>query len=161
MTIFGFVNNDQQEPFDIGVVKKSDSVVAADFVQQLKDNPVFNVTIGTEDLLRSELRDGNQTLVMVVPETFNAADLDQQSTELRMLVDAAQLAQLGLIQPILERTLIEIEREFRETEPMFSVIIEDIEARSQSYLDFLLPGLMALTLMQLSCLLYTSPSPRD
>ena len=53
MTIFGFVNNDQQEPFDIGVVKKSDSVVAADFVQQLKDNPVFNVTIGTEDLLRS------------------------------------------------------------------------------------------------------------
>ena len=39
MTIFGFVNNDQQEPFDIGVVKKSDSVVAADFVQQLKDNP--------------------------------------------------------------------------------------------------------------------------
>ena len=93
MTIFGFVNNDQQEPFDIGVVKKSDSVVAADFVQQLKDNPVFNVTIGTEDLLRSELRDGNQTLVMVIPETFNAADLDQQSTELRMLVDAAQLAQ--------------------------------------------------------------------
>ena len=150
MTIFGFVNNDQQEPFDIGVVKKSDSVVAADFVQQLKDNPVFNVTIGTEDLLRSELRDGNQTLVMVIPENFNAADLDQQSTELRMLVDAAQLAQLGLIQPILERTLIEIEREFRETEPMFSVIIEDIEARSQSYLDFLLPGLMALTLMQLS-----------
>ena len=150
MTIFGFVNNDQQEPFDIGVVKKSDSVVAADFVQQLKDNPVFNVTIGTEDLLRSELRDGNQTLVMVIPETFNAADLDQQSTELRMLVDAAQLAQLGLIQQILERTLIEIEREFRETEPMFSVIIEDIEARSQSYLDFLLPGLMALTLMQLS-----------
>ena len=87
---------------------------------------------------------------MVIPENFNAADLDQQSTELRMLVDAAQLAQLGLIQPILERTLIEIEREFRETEPMFSVVIEDIEARSQSYLDFLLPGLMALTLMQLS-----------
>ena len=150
MTIFGFVNNDQQEPLDIGVVKESDSLVAADFVQQLKDNPVFNVTEGTEDLLRSELKKGNQTMVLVIPKIFNTTDLDQQSAELRMLVDAAQLAQLGLILPILEQTLIEIEREFRETEPMFSLIIEDVQARSQSYLDFLLPGLMALTLMQLS-----------
>ena len=77
MTIFGFVNNDQQEPFDIGVVKKSDSVVAADFVQQLKDNPVFNVTIGTEDLLRSELRDGNQTLVMVTHDAAAASRADR------------------------------------------------------------------------------------
>jgi len=63
---------------------------------------------------------------------------------------AAQLAQLSLVMPLLEQTLIEIEREFRDTEPMFSLAIEDVQARSQSYLDFLLPGLMAFTLMQLS-----------
>jgi len=55
-----------------------------------------------------------------------------------------------LIVPLLEQTLISIEREFRNIEPMFSLAIEDVEARSQRYLDFLLPGLLAFTLMQLS-----------
>ena len=147
MSVFGFVNNGQQEPLDIGVVNESDSVVAADFVQQLKDSLIFNVTVGTENRLRSELEEGDQTMVLVVPGMFNVANLDRQSVELRLLVDAAQL---GLIMPLLEQTLIEIEREFRDTEPMFSLAIEDVQARSQSYLDFLLPGLMAFTLMQLS-----------
>ena len=52
--------------------------------------------------------------------------------------------------PVLEQTLLSIEREFREIEPMFSIAIEDVQARSQRYIDFLLPGLMAFTLMQLS-----------
>ncbi len=34
--------------------------------------------------------------------------------------------------------------------PLFSLAIEDVQARSQSYLAFLLPGLMAFTLMQLA-----------
>jgi len=51
---------------------------------------------------------------------------------------------------VLEQTLISIEREFRNIEPMFTLAIEDVQARSQRYLDFLLPGLMAFTLMQLA-----------
>ena len=150
MTVFGLQNNGQQEPLDIGVVNESESSVAAVFVQQLKDSLVFDVTIGTEDLLRSDLEEGNQTMVLVIPKDFNAANIDRQGVELRILVDAAQLAQLSLVMPLLEQTLIEIEREFRETEPMFSLVIEDVQARSQSYLDFVLPGLMAFVLMQLS-----------
>jgi len=150
MTVFGLQNNGQQEPLDIGVVNESESSVAADFIQQLKDSLVFDVTIGTEDLLRSDLEEGNQTMVLVIPKDFNTANIDRQGVELRILVDAAQLAQLSLVMPLLEQTLIEIEREFRETEPMFNLVIEDVQARSQSYLDFVLPGLMAFVLMQLS-----------
>ena len=150
MTVFGLQNNNQQEPLNIGVVDESDSLVAADFVQKLKESLVFNVTTGTEDLLRSELEAGNQTMVLVIPKVFNTTNLEQRGVELRILVDAAQLAQLGIVMPLLEQTLIQIEREFRETEPMFSIVIEDVQARSQSYLDFVLPGLMAFVLMQLS-----------
>lgn len=150
MTVFGFANSGGQDPINVGVVNDSDAVVAAEFVQQLIDNPIFNVTVGVEDSLRGELEEGDQTMVLVLPEVFSNQNLDQDSTELRLLVDAAQVQQLGLILPVLEQTLIEIEREFRNTEPMFNLAIEDVQARSQSYLDFLLPGLMAFTLMQLS-----------
>ena len=150
MTVFGFANSGGQDPINIGVVNDSDAVVAAEFVQQLIDNPIFNVTVGVEDSLRGELEEGDQTMILVLPEVFSNQNLAQDSTELRLLVDAAQVQQLGLILPVLEQTLIEIEREFRNTEPMFNLAIEDVQARSQSYLDFLLPGLMAFTLMQLS-----------
>ena len=64
------------------------------------------------------------------------------------MVDAAQVSQLGLIMPMLEQTLLSIEREFRDRASVYHH--EDVQARSQRYIDFLLPGLMALTLMNLS-----------
>ena len=46
MTVFGFINNADQEAINIGVVNNSSSIVATDFAQLLIDNPVFAVTIG-------------------------------------------------------------------------------------------------------------------
>lgn len=147
MTVFGFINNNELEAINIGVVSDSGDPAAIDFVQQLMDNPVFSVTVGLEDRLRSQLEDGEQTLVLIIPEEF---DTERENIQLTLLVDAAQVQQLGLIMPVLEQSLIEIEREIRDIEPMFSLLVEDVKARSQSYLDFLLPGLLAFTLMQLS-----------
>lgn len=147
MTVFTFANNGEGDPIELGIVNSSPSVVATDFTQMLIDNPLFNVTMGEEAALRAELVDGDQTMVLILPESFDA---QSNGAELQLLVDAAQVQQLGLIIPLLEQTLISIEREFRNIEPMFTLAVEDVQARSQRYLDFLLPGLMAFTLMQLS-----------
>ena len=147
MTVFGFVNDGEQDAISIGIVNNSTSTAASNFSQLLDDNPLFNVTLGQEQQLREALVEGNQTMVLVLPDSFSA---QSEGSELRLLVDAAQVQQLGLIMPVLEQTLISIEREFRNIEPMFTLAIEDVQARSQRYLDFLLPGLMAFTLMQLS-----------
>jgi ABC-2 type transport system permease protein len=148
MTVFAFANNGEVDPIKLGIVNNSSSEVASDFSQMLNDNPLFNVTGGGEESnLRTELVDGDQTMVLILPENFDA---QSDGAELQLLVDAAQVQQLGLIMPLLEQSLISIEREFRNIEPMFTLTIEDVKARSQRYLDFLLPGLMAFTLMQLS-----------
>ena len=147
MTIFAFANNSEVDPIKLGIVNNSTSEVASDFSQMLNDNPLFTVTEGEESNLRTELIEGDQTMVLILPEDFDAQN---DGAELQLLVDAAQVQQLGLIMPLLEQTLISIEREFRNIEPMFTLTIEDVQARSQRYLDFLLPGLMAFTLMQLS-----------
>ncbi len=147
MTVFGFVNSGEVDPIELGIVNNSPSTVATDFAQMLIDNPLFTVTMGEETRLRTELVEGDQTMVLILPESFDA---QSNGAELQLLVDAAQVQQLGLIMPLLEQTLISIEREFRNIEPMFTLTVEDVQARSQRYLDFLLPGLMAFTLMQLS-----------
>jgi len=147
MTVFGFANSGESDPIQVGIVNKSSSVVATDFTQMLSEHPLFAVTLGEESQLRAELVEGDQTMVLILPEEFDA---QSDGAELQLLVDAAQVQQLGLIMPLLEQTLISIEREFRDIEPMFTLSVEDVQARSQRYLDFLLPGLMAFTLMQLS-----------
>ncbi len=147
MTVFAFANNGEVDPIELGIVNNSPSAVANDFSQMLIDNPLFEVTLGDEEQLRAELVEGNQTMVLILPEGFDA---QSDGAELQLLVDAAQVQQLSLIMPLLEQTLISIEREFRNIEPMFTLTVEDVQARSQRYLDFLLPGLLAFTLMQLS-----------
>ena len=147
MTIFSFVNNNDQDPIAIGIVNASDSPAASDFINLLEMNPLFDVTLGEEPGLREALVAGDQTAVLVLPGNFEQA---ANGVDIRVLVDRAQVAQLGMIIPMLEQTLISIEREFRDIQPMFSLAIEDVQARSQRYIDFLLPGLMAFTLMQLS-----------
>ena len=149
MTVFSFANSGEQEPISVGIVNNSSSEVASDFADMLIGSPLFEVTVGEETQLREELIAGDQTMVLVLPADFDT-NLGDTTSEINVVVDAAQVSQLSLIMPVLEQTLLSIEREFREIEPMFSIAIEDVQARSQRYIDFLLPGLMAFTLMQLS-----------
>ena len=147
MSVFSFVNRSGVDTINIGVISEATDSSAIEFIQELIDNPIFSVTLGLEDRLRPQLEKGEQTLVIIIPKGF---DTSSEGTTLRVLVDAEQVQQLGLILPVLEQSLVEIERELRDIEPMFNLMIEDVKARSQNYLDFLLPGLIAITLMQLS-----------
>ncbi|MCG8414266.1 MAG: ABC transporter permease, partial [Pseudomonadales bacterium] len=149
MTVFSFANSREQEPIAVGIINNSTSGVATEFAEMLIESPLFNVTVGEEQRLRDELIAGDQTMVLELPEAFGM-NLANQSSEINVVVDAAQVTQLNLIMPVLEQTLLSSEREFRDIEPMFSIEIEDVQARSQRYIDFLLPGLMAFTLMQLA-----------
>ena len=149
MTVFSLSSDREQDAISIGIVNNSSNATAATFAQLLTESPLFDVTMGEAEALRAQLVAGDQTLVLELPTDFG--DLTSGSTaEINVVVDAAQVAQLGLIMPVLDQTLLSIEREFRGIEPMFAIVIEDVQARSQRYIDFLLPGLMALTLMNLS-----------
>jgi len=67
-----------------------------------------------------------------------------------MLVDAAQARQTAMLRPVVEQALLTVERDLRGNEPLFPLQVEDVQARSQRYIDFLVPGLLALTIMQIS-----------
>jgi ABC-2 type transport system permease protein len=147
MSVFGLVGNADNEPMPIGVVNNAGNALAAEFIADLGSNSLFRVTEGTEEELRAGVINGDQQLVLVLPADFqdNGAPAD-----LKLLVDASQVRELAMIMPVLEQALVDVERAMRNTEPLFSLSVEDVQARSQSYLDFLVPGLLAFTIMQIS-----------
>ncbi len=146
LSVLGFINRDGN-PIEISVANQSRSEIAAEFVKTLDENPLFDVIEGEEEALKNQLLEGDATLVLVIPQQF---DDPVSATELVVFVDAAQVRLLGFIMPMLEKALLGIERKLRRTEPMFILRVEDVQSRSQRYIDFLLPGILALTLMQIS-----------
>ena len=146
MLAFGLSSGDQ-DPIELGVVNDSQSELAAEFIESLSRHPLFLVTEGSERELRTALIEGDSKMVLILPAEFRDTD---SGSELRLLVDLAQTRQLSLILPVFEKALVTVERELRNIEPLFSLSVEDVKARSQSYLDFLIPGLLAFTLMQIS-----------
>ena len=152
ITVFGLFADSDPDPFDIGVVNESSSQSSEDFLNALNSAGVFKIESGEESILRGMLVEGDLSLVLILPADFGSGTASEAlaAESVRVLVDAAQVRQVGVILPILEKALLKLERSFRDTEPMFELQIEDVQSRSQSYLDFLLPGILAFTLMQIS-----------
>jgi ABC-2 type transport system permease protein len=149
MVIFGFVSDREPDPVGIGIVASSAAGAAADvdtFVSSLQNNPAFRIRIDDETRLRRQLIDGDLSLVLIMPEQFG----DGTPADLVVLADMSQLRQQGLVLAALEQGLAQAERELRNVAPLFNLQVQDVEARSQRYIEFLVPGLLAMSLLTLS-----------
>mgnify|MGYP006087659741 FL=1 len=141
------LSDGETDPVDIGLVNNSESKLSAEFIDQLSASTQFNVIKGSEGELRGELINGDIMIVLVIP--FEMGD-EIQSTNITLLVDKSQSQFLQTIEPIISQLFLSIEREITGNDPMFNLVIEDVKSRTQSYIDFLLPGIMAFMLMNLS-----------
>ena len=147
MVIFGIASGGDADPIEIGIVDNAANSFSARFVDALEDDAIFSVTIGVEEDLRALVVDGDLALALILPADFDGSEA---AADLTMLVDAAQARQTAMLTPLVEQALLNVERELRNIEPLFPLTVIDVQARSQRYIDFLIPGLLALTIMQIS-----------
>ena len=135
----------EPDPTDIGLANQSQNELSVQFVELIKEKDIFAVTEGEEVELKKQLIAGDLTALIIVPENFNQSDTGR----LRLLLDASQVRQVGAIKDSLDSMLLSIERELRDIQPLFTLELEDVKARPQRYIDFLLPGILAYMLMNL------------
>ena len=141
------LNDGENDPIEIGIVNNSKSNLSQQFVDQLTSNNLFNIIQGSEGTLRNELVNGDLMIVLIIP---SAMDDKVKSSNIKLLVDKSQVQFIQTIEPILNQSLLSIEREITGRASMFNLVIEDVKSRTLSYIDFLLPGIMAFMLMNLS-----------
>ena len=85
--------------------------------------------------------------LVLIPKNFrDIKNLDS----LKFYVDASQTRQVNGIKRVIESSLLTVERNIRNIKPLFELELEDVKARPQRYIDFLLPGLLAFMIMNLS-----------
>lgn len=154
MLALGFLADAEPEPVDVAVVQPGGGS-ADPLVSALTAHELLDVTIEREEsTAREKLEDGEYALVLLLPEgTLEAGSAPAPTAapiRLTVLVNAAQLQQMQQALTVLNAVLAAVENEIRQTEPLFQLDVQDVLARNVRYIDFLVPGLLAFMVLQLS-----------
>lgn len=148
MLALGFmVGNSEVEPIDVSVVGKENE--AEVFVEAFKSSPLLTIHEEQEAEAREALRKGDRDLILFSPADFDPKMLSTPLS-LSILVNASEVQKNQQTLAILQSVLVDVERKLRNSEALFTLAVEDVEARAQRYVDFLIPGLMAFMVMQLA-----------
>ena len=149
MGIFGLVGFDKPQQYDVGLVVSSPAPQTAAYIEQLKAFGLFKFHEGALEDERAALQEGDRSVVIVMPSDFiDAARTNPQS--LTVYVNESQQAQSQAIISILNQTLDKTSIQLAGGHQYFSVIQESVDARNLRYIDFLLPGLIGMSVMQMS-----------
>ncbi len=149
MTIFGLIGFDKPPQFDVGLVTHTSQPQTQQFIDQMKQVQVFKIHEGSLEAELQALRDGDRAVVLDVPADF-ITDRPAQPKELRVYVNEGQQAQAQTATTILAQYLDKTSLALANAPTYFSVHQEVVDSKNLKYIDFLLPGLIAMSVMQMS-----------
>ena len=135
------------EAINIGITDESKSEFSREFIANLEREESLNLIEDDFESLKLSLIEGEIRGLVLIPANFrDIKNLDA----LKFYVDASQTRQVNGIKRVIESSLLSVERNIRNIKPLFELELEDVKARPQRYIDFLLPGLLAFMIMNLS-----------
>ncbi|MGA8258780.1 MAG: ABC transporter permease [Arenicellales bacterium] len=137
-------------PLDVAVVPASPQSTTGPLVQELKTYELIHVTVESEARARRALDKGERDIVLFLPGTPVEGAQVNAPIPLRVLVNAAQPQQARRALTVLKGVLGQIEHDIRHLPPLFKLDVQDVRARNARYVDFLIPGLLAFMVLQLS-----------
>ena len=143
--LFGFVRFDGLGRMHLGVVNEAgsngDALLAA-----LRNVQTFEVSEGTKEGELHELENGERDLVLIVPPEYR----DSSPVRLMAYADVEakpREAQLGSL--VLQRVLDEIAFARAPQANRTIVQTQAVKSRNLNYIDFLIPGVLAMSIMQM------------
>ncbi len=148
-SIFGFLSKGLGSTIKISLTNHGTSEVAQQFVEKLKKVKAFTITEMTEAEAALELGKGNIDLEVIVPDNFGALENGKplpasiQTRFNQAKPQSGQIANLAIIQMVSD-----IDRKLTNAPSSIDVKSEGVTTNNLGYFDFILPGILAMTIMQ-------------
>ncbi len=151
--IFGAFNTTKQSSFKLTIVNNSNTELAGQFTKALEDNKnVFDASQNNLDNAKDLLDKGKTDLIIVVPAEFGSIDYSTQKLKNAEIItyynkgqpQAGQAASL-----VIGQIVSGFNNQITRTPVIYSVNSQGINTHNLSYLDYLVPGILALSIMQL------------
>ncbi|MBV9159528.1 MAG: ABC transporter permease [Candidatus Kaiserbacteria bacterium] len=144
MLIFGYIGFDKPPKFDVGLVTHAPDARTAALVDQLKSFPTFTIHEGALESERAQLEQGNRSIVLDVPDNI------AKDRTIAAYTNPGQASQAQTVLSILDQFASTAGLAAAHASPAFVVKETAVSAHNTRYIEFLLPGLLALSIMQMS-----------
>lgn len=143
MGIFGVLNFGGSASVAIGVVDQAHTSVSEGLVTGLRQFPA--VKLHTEGLAaeRAALDKGDRDLVVVLPST-----LGNGPTAVTAYFNQGRPQNSQVAMALMSRFLDEASLRVAGVQPSFTLAAQPVRSRNLTYVDFLVPGVIAMSLMQ-------------
>ena len=142
IVLFGFVKFDQLGTIQIGIVDQSNGKFAK-HLSALGKIQTLKLHSGTQDVEYKALQKGERDLVLLIPDDYRPGQpLTAYSNDAK-----PQETQLGGL--ILQRVFDDVALQRAQNIERVVVQTQPIKSRKLTYMDFLLPGILAMSIMQM------------
>jgi len=142
--VFGAFTNQSASKIDIGVVDNAQNESSKQFTTILDKTGAFNIETGNQEDLTDKINSGKKDLVLIIPSEFN----NSVKSDVKVLtnVNKRQEAQNAttIISQVLDSTF-----NYPNLSKKIDTTIETVNSKNLTAIDFLVPGLIAQSIMQL------------
>ncbi len=146
MVVLGLINFDRTSKMDVGLVLTGPpNAGTAQFVSTLKGIPLFEIHEGLESAERQSLLDDKRAVVLIVPQ-----DLIPGPSQITAITNASQAQAAATVVNIVGGMLDKTALQITNSANLFALKTEEVNTHHLKYFDFLLPGLISLSVMQMS-----------
>ena len=153
--VFGAFTNQAPSKYSVGLVDNANSEISKQFVETLKKVPVFEINTGNENDEHTKIDKGDRDLVIVIPANFGlvntyiaAPALNTSDSYVQLLYNAGKQQQ-GQTSKQVVLQILDTQFNFAGQRRRIGISEETINSKNLTIIDFLVPGLIAQSIMQL------------
>lgn len=148
MFIFGFVfSGGDDVSYDIGLVDQDNSAASQGISLALQEIPIFEMSDGELEAKLDELREGDLDAVVIIPPGVAESIGMGELVDITVYYDPSQTTSAQIILPVLQQVIDAVNIQMTGQPIIFGLVEESIQAHELGYIDMLVPGILAMSIL--------------
>ncbi|MDB5054305.1 MAG: transporter permease [Bacilli bacterium] len=135
----------------IFLVDQDQSAASKSFVAKLQETKSAKIVTGTEtDQALKDLKHGENELIVVIPKGYETAltkPIKEANAHIQLYYDETNLTTKQTGEYLLNAVVDNISKEKTDYKPIVTVQSEGVQSLNLQYIDFLVPGIVAMMIM--------------
>ena len=148
--VFGILDFGSFGGVHLGIVDRAGNDTSRGLLENIRDLKTFDISDDTTEAEeRQALLDGDRDLVLIIGPDFGATDLPGQR-EVTVLYNQGQAREAQAGQTIVQQVLDEMTFADADVSNRFRIDARPVNSRNLRFIEFLLPGIIGMSIMQMS-----------
>ncbi|CAN5153582.1 ABC transporter permease [soil metagenome] len=140
--LFGLLLTTDTDAFSVGVAGESTTSIARQVTSDLGNSSAFDVSLGSRESQLEALNEGERSVVVIFSEGATA-----QLAEAEVYYDQTDPQQAQIALSAVQQFLNQVNVESLGEQRPVTVSVQGVESQGLRYIDYLVPGILAMSIM--------------